>query len=153
MLKVMLKGWFSKFSSRYSKDAVAVVVVVSMVAVMFGGSYLWTQIFLLTSVRTTGTVIDSWTTTSTSKGSTSRNTTYKYRFYVDGKEYTFKEAESFPAQKVGETYPVYYDPDDPSNATDGRRWGSLIAFCLCVIVIVIALRRGRHPPGADVISS
>jgi hypothetical protein len=150
-------GWFKKFFERLDRQgehAQGLFVVTFIFTLFFGGYYGWTQLFLLTSKSTTGTVIDSWTTTSMdNKGKSSTNTTYKYQFVVDGKTYTFLESESFPAQEKGKTYTIYYDPEDPSSATDGRRGGTFMVFCLGLLVLIVMTIRNREPkrpPGSDV---
>lgn len=130
---------FIKFVKRQHEAIPFIFVVGFLFAVGFGGYYGWTRYVLSHSETTTGTVIDSWTTTRMTKNGSSSNTTYKYRFYVDGKDYTFNESESFPPQYVGETYPVYYDPANPSNATDGRRGGTLIVMCMGLLTMLITL--------------
>jgi hypothetical protein len=152
----MIRERLRNFIKRQSKELVVFFVAGFFVALGMGGYYAWTQYFISHAKTATATITDS-------RRAAKHRTVYTYRFFVDGKEYTFNESDSLVfRQERGGTYPVYYDPSDPSNATNGHWEGFLVWACAglltMMITLTIALRNREKPPrekkphpGADVI--
>ncbi|MGW4966254.1 DUF3592 domain-containing protein [Nonomuraea sp. NPDC004186] len=79
--------------------------------------------FLTSAERTDGTVVELTARTSTTRSSDghTRRATYWYptvEFTVGGRRYAFQSSTGSnpPSHQKGESVPVAYDPDDPSDA-------------------------------------
>ncbi|WP_329251497.1 DUF3592 domain-containing protein [Actinoallomurus sp. NBC_01490] len=93
-----------------------------------------TASFLASAQRTDGTVVELTARTSTTRSSgghtrTSTNWYPTVKFTVDGRSYSFQSSTGSnpPAYERGESVPVAYDPDDPSNARIASFWAAYLA--------------------------
>jgi hypothetical protein len=93
-----------------------------------------TASFLASAKRTDGTVVALTPRTDTSRSSDGhvRSHTNWYptvRFTVDGKSYSFHSSTGSnpPSYEKGETVPVAYDPDNPSDARIASFWAAFLA--------------------------
>ena len=93
-----------------------------------------TATFLASAERTDGTVIALTARTSTTRGSGGhvRRSTNWYptvKFTVDGRSYSFQSSTGSnpPSYEEGESVPVAYDPDDPSDARIASFWAAYLA--------------------------
>jgi hypothetical protein len=86
----------------------------------------FTASFLASATRTDGTVV-ALTEGTSSDSSTSWYPTVE--FTVDGKRYSFQSSTGSnpPSYKKGESVPVAYDADDPSNARISSFWSAYLA--------------------------
>lgn len=90
--------------------------------------------FLASAERTDGAVVALTARTTTTRNSDghSRSSTSWYptvEFTVDGRRYSFQSSTGSnpPSYKKGESVPVAYDPDDPSNARIASFWAAFLA--------------------------
>ncbi|MGP3919121.1 DUF3592 domain-containing protein [Nonomuraea sp. 10N515B] len=93
-----------------------------------------TASFLASANQTEGTVAGvtaRTTTTRSSDGHIRRSTSWypTVEFTVDGRRYSFLSSTGSnpPSHKEGESVPVAYDPDDPSNARVASFWSAFLA--------------------------
>ncbi|WP_327580565.1 DUF3592 domain-containing protein [Nonomuraea sp. NBC_00507] len=93
-----------------------------------------TASFLASANQTEGTVVEltARTTTTRSSGGHIRRDTSWYptvEFTVDARRYSFQSSTGSnpPSHKEGESVPVAYDPDDPSNARVASFWSAFLA--------------------------
>ncbi|TXK34683.1 DUF3592 domain-containing protein [Nonomuraea sp. C10] len=93
-----------------------------------------TASFLASAQRTDGTVVELTARTSTTRNSDGyirRSTTWfpTVEFTVDGRQYSFQSSTGSnpPAYAEGESVPVAYDPDDPSDARISSFWSAFLA--------------------------
>ena len=84
-----------------------------------------TASFLASATRIDGTVV-ALTEGTSSDSSTSWYPTVE--FAVDGKRYSFQSSTGSdpPSYKIGESVPVAYDADDPSNARIASFWSAYL---------------------------
>lgn len=93
-----------------------------------------TASFLASAKRTDGAVVALTARTNTTRSSDghTRSDTSWYptvEFTVDGRRYSFQSSTGSnpPSYKKGESVPVAYDPDDPSNARIASFWSAFLA--------------------------
>jgi hypothetical protein len=89
-----------------------------------------TASFLASATRTDGTVVALTEQTSYDRQGRSSTSWYPtVEFTVDGKRYSFQSSTGSnpPSYKKGESVPVAYDADDPSNARIASFWAAYLA--------------------------